>query len=119
MENIEQRIIVALNRALFTLKNESPYDTGNLRNNAIKLESLGEGRWRIYVDENIAPYMPFTNEPWEHKIITMGNFRKGETVRRMRTWDNPNEGWFDRAIQVVLKQIAAELGGRLQEVIHD
>lgn len=117
--DFEQRLIVALNKALFTLKQESPYDTGNLRYNAIKLASLGNGHWQLYVDEAVAPYMVYTNEPWEQKWINMGNFKKGQTVQRLRTWKNPNEGWFDTAIQKVLQQLRIELGGTLKEISND
>lgn len=49
---------------------------------------------KLYVDENIAPYMKFTNEPWEHG-------------------KNPNEGWFDRAAQTIAEHIARSTKGDL------
>jgi len=58
--------------------------------------------------------MPYTNEPWEHKLIRMGNFKKGETVIRLRTWDNPNVGWFDKAVQEIAELIAARTKGELR-----
>lgn len=95
------------------LRRHAPIDTGNLRFNAIKLEMLDKNTCRLYVDESIAPYMKYTNEPWEHKNITMGNFRKGETVTRFRSWDNPNEHWFDKAAQEIAEYLARTLKGEL------
>lgn len=91
----------------------APYDTGNLALNSIKIEFETPQVCRIYVDETIAPYMPFTNEHWEHKIIKMGNFRPGEVVERLRTWDNPNEGWWDRVCKEAIEIIQDLLGGQL------
>ncbi len=96
------------------LRARAPYKTGNLRYNAIKLEMIDENTCRLYVDESIAPYMPYTNEPWEQKLIKMGNFKKGETVTRLRTWSNPNEGWFDKAAEEIAQHIARRLGGQLK-----
>ncbi|MDE6398603.1 MAG: hypothetical protein K2L51_04720, partial [Clostridiales bacterium] len=84
------------------IKRMSPIKTGNLRYNAIKFEMPSPNTFKIFVDESVAPYMPYTNEVWEHKLIKMGNFVPGEVVERMRTWDNPNEGWFDRAVRTAI-----------------
>lgn len=101
-------------KCLSLLKSLSPIDTGNLRYNAIKLEWVDSNTARLFVDERIAPYMPYTNEVWEHKLIRMGNFVKGETVERMRTWDNPNEGWFNRAAKAVAEYLTEQTGGELR-----
>lgn len=95
------------------LRARAPYKTGNLRIDAIKVSFPDAHTCVIYVDESIAPYMKYTNEPWEQRLITMGNFRKGERVTRMRTWDNPHEGWFDKAAQEIAELIAARLHGVL------
>lgn len=95
------------------LRAAAPVDTGILKKDAIKIEIVGN-TCRLYVDENIAPYMPYTNEPWEQKLIKMGNFKKGETVTRLRTWRNPNEGWFDRVVQLIAEHIAQRLQGELR-----
>lgn len=99
--------------ALEYIMSVAPYDTGNLALNALKIEFPSPRVCRIYVDEAIAPYMQFTNEPWEHKMIKMGNFRPGETVDRFRAWDNPNEGWWDNACQQAMLIIQDLLGGTL------
>jgi hypothetical protein len=63
--------------------------------------------------------MVFTNEPWEHKIIKMGNFRPGEVVERLRTWDNPNEGWWNRVCEEAMQIIQDLLGGVLTKNGND
>lgn len=63
-----------------------PYDTGNLKFNSIKGIWISETTYRIYIDENIAPYMKFTQEVWG----------KGK---------NPNEGWFDKAVEFIAQYI--------------
>ena len=110
------RFVKVCEEACEIIRKLAPYDTGNLALNAIKIEFPNENTCRIYVDESIAPYMVFTNEPWEHKIIKMGNFRPGETIERMRTWDNPNEGWWDNACKVAMDYIHQQLGGVLDEI---
>lgn len=72
----------------------SPFRTGNLRYNAIKYEMPDEHTFKIYVSEDIAPYMIYTNEPW----------LRGK---------NPNEGWFDRAARAVAELLSQKLGGNI------
>lgn len=80
------------------LRARAPYKTGNLRYNAIKLEMIDEYTCRLYVDdEYMAPYMPYTNEPWVN-----------------RPGKNPNEGWFDKAAEEIAQHIARRLGGQLK-----
>lgn len=75
------------------LRMSAPYRTGNLRYNAIKIEIMGN-KCRLYVDEKIAPYMEYTNEPWKNG-------------------KNPNEGWFDRAADKIARHIAERTKGEL------
>ncbi len=96
------------------IKRMSPIKTGNLRYNAIRFEMPDASTFRIFVDEKIAPYMPYTNEVWRRKIIKMGNFLPGEVIERMRTWNNPNEGWFDRAARTAILYAQQKLGGTLR-----
>lgn len=79
------------------LKHPERAVTGNLKNNAIKLDYLGAGVFRIYVDESIAPYMPYTNEPW--------------TSPMWKGAKNPNEGWFGNATEVIVGKVAKTLKG--------
>ncbi len=100
--------------ALNILKSLAPIDTGNLRYNAIRIEWTNENSFELYVDERIAPYMPYTNEVWRQKLIKMGNFLPGQVVERMRTWRNPNEGWFDRAARTIALYAAQKTGGMIK-----
>ncbi len=101
-------------RSLEILRSLSPIKTGNLRYNAIKLEWTDENTFELFVDKRIAPYMPYTNEVWRQKLIKMGNFLPGQVVERMRTWRNPNEGWFDRAARVIALYVAQASGGTIK-----
>lgn len=91
--------------ALHYLKTLVPKHTGNMRYNATKIENLGGGKWRLYVDENIAPYVPYTNEPW---ISPKWNGKQ-----------NPNEGWFERATHLVANYISSALQGSLKKAAKD
>lgn len=82
------------------LRITSPIDTGNLRYNSIKYEFVDNKTFKIYVDEEIAPYMPYTNEPW---ISPKWNGKQ-----------NPNEGWWDnKAYPSVVNTIRDILGKRI------
>lgn len=96
------------------IRSMSPIKTGNLRYNAIRFEMPNPDTYVIYVDESIAPYMPYTNEVWEHKIIKMGNFLPGQVIERMRTWNNPNEGWWDRAVKTAILYAQQKTKGELK-----
>lgn len=78
----------------------SPIKTGNLRNNAIRFEWIDANTFRLYVDEKIAPYMPYTNEPW--------------MARRWNGAKNPNELWWDiEAVNAVLNIIREKLKDKI------
>lgn len=95
------KVDIAVQYALMAARKETPMRTGNLRYNATNMESTGETSWEIYVSgdgtHGIAPYAPYTNEPW-----------------LAPRWDgkkNPNEGWFARFVEAVANDIAKTLGG--------
>ncbi len=67
------------------IKNASPIDTGNLRWNAIRFTLIDQNTFKISIDENIAPYTVYTNEPW---ISPKWNGAK-----------NPNEAWWNNVIE--------------------
>ena len=83
--------------AVKTVRFYAPKDTWNLANNGINHVYLNADTFVIYVDENIAPYMPYTNEKWIN--------RKGK---------NPNEGWWQDTVQDLAQIIADEFGGELK-----
>ena len=69
-----------------TIRKRAPRDTGNLADNGVRFRWIDEETFEIYVDESIAPYMPYTNEPW---ISPKWNGKK-----------NPNEAWWQDAIEL-------------------
>lgn len=75
-----------------------PQKTGNLKRNAVKLY-YDANRIVISVDQAIAPYMPYTNEPW---ISPKWDGKK-----------NPNLYWFDKAFFEVLRYIRQKYRGKL------
>ena len=92
------------NEILRELRAITPIDTGNLKYNAIKIEfSSDMSECRIYVDEAIAPYMPYTNEPW---ISPKWNGKK-----------NPNEGWWTNFSDKIAEVISRYTG--VKGVIND
>ncbi len=91
------RFIRLCNECADILRARSPYKTGNLRYHAVKTEFPDADTCRIYVDEKIAPYMPYTNEQWIN-----------------RSGDNPNEGWFDEAAQEIVQYIANKTQGDIK-----
>lgn len=80
-----------------------PKDTRNMADNATLLSRLGVGEWEISVSGNgeigIAPYAPFTNEPW---LSPRWNNKK-----------NPNEGWWKKFVEFVVQDVATTLGATL------
>ena len=84
-------------RVVAKLKSKSPIKTGNLRYNAIRFEYINERTCRIYIDQAIAPYMPYTNEPW--------------LAERWKGKANPNEAWFQKAVKSIVEELTAELKG--------
>ena len=97
----EKRFKEYVNRFAELLRLYAPRDTGNLAFNAIKVEWHSPNEAEIYVDgdgkEGIAPYMPFTNEPW--------------VAERWHGKPNPNQGWWQNAIEQIIAQLNAEFGG--------
>lgn len=93
----DTELSAALLKALWVMKMSAPFKTGNLRYNAIKLESIGNGEWKIFVDQNIAPYMPYTNEKW---ISPHWNGKK-----------NPNQKWWDKSVKETISYISSQIGG--------
>lgn len=80
------------------LKHPERITTGNLKFNAMKVMHEADTS-RVFVDENIAPYMPYTNEPW--------------ISPKWKGAKNPNENWFEKFVKIFAKQLADELGGKL------
>lgn len=88
-------------KILDLVKQHSPIDTGNLRNNSIQIKFISEDECRIYVDEAIAPYMPYTNEPW--------------LSPRWKGAKNPNERWWDNLAEEIADFIAMETNAQAKK----
>ena len=82
------------------IQERAPRDTGNLATNGIQFVWENENTFTIYVEESIAPYMPYTNEPWESP---KWNGKK-----------NPNEAWWQDAIQLCLEYFTNQLKGEIE-----
>ena len=106
------KIDIALQQVLFVLreqaiprrpgvilKHPNREVTGNMKYNATRIERISTNTNKVYVDENIAPYVPYTNEPW------ISPHWKGAK--------NPNEGWFDDFALEYAQLLAQALGGTL------
>ena len=102
---IENVVQAALEAGRFLI----PIDTGNERYNATLYANLGGGHLVIYVsgdgENGIAPYAPFTNEPW---LSPRFNGKK-----------NPNEGWWDRFVEFVVNYVQTALGGEVKHSIGE
>lgn len=86
-------------RAGVILKHPNRRTTDNLKKNATKIEYQGNST-RVYVDESVAPYMPYTNEKW--------------ISPRWKGAKNPNEGWFDEFAIKFIQRLAKELHGEIR-----
>lgn len=81
------------------LKHPERKTTDNLKNNATKMEFYGRST-RIFIDENVAPYAPYTNEPWESP--------------KWKGAKNPNQGWFDEFAIRFIERLAQKLHGQIR-----
>lgn len=99
MTKIEFEILCK--EALRIIKERCPYDTGNLSINAIRYEWKSENTYVIYVDKNIGYYMPYTNEKW--------------IAPKWKGANNPNEGWWQKAVEEVMKFIESRTRGELKK----
>jgi hypothetical protein len=94
---MEKREFKRLVRDIFEVtRQQAPEDTGNLSENALKLVWIDQNTARIYIDEEIAPYMPYTNEPW------VSSWWRGK--------QNPNLYWFDKMAQIAKMMIESATG---------
>lgn len=81
-------------------RKSSPIRTGNLRFNAIRYVFVSPTREEVYIDLDIAPYAPYTNEPW------ISPKWKGKK--------NPNEGWFERGFDEAMQKANQIMKARIK-----
>lgn len=77
----------------------TPIDTGNLADEALQYRWEGT-TFHMWVDEDKAPYMVYTNEVW------ISPKWKGK--------QNPNQGWWEEAYEFLAHWIAYRLKGEIQ-----
>ena len=75
--------------------------TGNMRFNATTIRRKTPNVIEIKVDAKIAPYVVYTNEPW--------------ISPKWRGAKNPNEKWFERAVEIYARSLAYALRGTLEK----
>ena len=68
-----------------------PKDTGNMAYNSFKAMWLGNNKFRMYFDNQVAPYVVYTNEPW----------KRGK---------NPNQYWIENRL---MPYLASYIGRKL------
>ncbi len=73
--------------------------TGNLAFNALQYK-IENRRIVVYFDTKLAPYIPYTNEPW------LSPFWEGK--------QNPNEGWWDRFAAEFADRLNKKLRGKMK-----
>jgi hypothetical protein len=88
-------------KAFDLAQRRAPIDTGNLRYNAVSYVYKSDDEFVIFVDEDIAPYMPYTNEPW--------------LSDRWKGAKNPNEKWWDKLTKEIADFVAMEVGGQTKK----
>ena len=97
------KVVEQLRRSMFVPNPATRYkpggSTGNLAFNALRIV-IEDKAIKVYVDEKIAPYVPYTNEPW------ISPYWRGKK--------NPNEGWWQRFADEFMRRLAKELKGEIK-----
>ena len=75
---------------LLWIRHETPYKTGRLCLDATQHERMGSRCFKIYVDEDEAPYFKYVNGKGKHK------------------------GYWKKAIDAAIKRAAREYGGYIE-----
>lgn len=94
-------VSIASQAAFIIIQGKTPIKTGNLRYNAVKYNEE-ENKAEIYVEETIAPYMPYTNEVW--------------ISPRWRGRQNPNLYWWNKSVDLAIQAMAIILNGEVIKV---
>ena len=94
--DLTQKFEIACRYIKSQLVIDSPFDTGNLALNSIRIVQ-DKGLFRILIGGEIAPYAIFTNEKW--------NSSK----------QNPNEGWIEKSIEKSKPMVIRIMQGSITE----
>ena len=76
-----------------------PRDTGNMAFNSLRYR-VQDNYIVIYIDTNIAPYVPYTNEPW--------------LSEKWHGKQNPNEGWWDEFAKEFSDRFSKRIRGKIK-----
>lgn len=96
----KQKIIDAAVAVLESMRTEFvPYDTGNMALHALSYE-INNNVIDIKIDPAIAPYVPYTNEPW--------------LSPKWHGKQNPNEGWWQRFAEEFIRRFTTAIKGELR-----
>ena len=87
-------VVEELRQAVFI-----PWDTGNMATKSLRYQIEGNV-FHVYMDEGIAPYVVFTNEPW--------------ISPRWHGKSNPNEGWWNDFADIFARRLTLKLQGELE-----
>jgi hypothetical protein len=101
--NVNKKIYLLCYKAIQMIRDNAPKDTGNLAFNSVVYNNNGVYgiEFRISIDQNIAPYMVYTNEKW--------------TSPRWNGKPNPNESWWNGTCEQIINMFERELGGELTQ----
>lgn len=102
--------IAIMRRLLKFIQNKTPFDTGNLTDST-KIKRIAPNVWELYIEagddpydrnyeRGVAPYIPFVNEKW--------------TSARWRGRKNPNENYWNNAIERAIVMLSKILKGELE-----
>ncbi len=101
--NAVQTTLDELRNSDFVPNTETRYkkggSTGNLAFNAIRV-NVTDKQVVIFVDQSIAPYMPYTNEPW--------------VAEKWNGATNTNAGWWERFVEEFAQRLANKLRGEIR-----
>lgn len=96
----EEQFLNYVDMFVTKFKEQTPIDTGNLRNESIRMVQKSPTKIVVYVDRKIAPYMPYTDKPW--------------LAKRWNGKKNPNEGWFKKAVERAIRKTNRIMKARLK-----
>lgn len=90
----EGRLLQVVEKALTLLQSQAPVRSGLLVS-SIALKATAKG-YELTINTDKAPHMVYTEEAWKSE--------------QWKGRDNPNEGWFKLAAELIFRLIRAELG---------
>ena len=90
------------------IADRTPYDTGNLANNATLVRPGGMNEMRIFVDENIAPYFRAVNLRPSYYVNSIYG---GKMLK-----PNRNYLYFELAFVRALKNLADSIDGEVIQI---